>query len=219
MGKDDRRGQRKSRSAVRKLRCPQLGYYLIVTDTAETEKNYLLGLRDSLPKHVQRNIVIKVVKTDTCNIVETCIEESNRISQYSQPWIVFDRDEVTNFDEIITEASRNKIHVGWSNPCIEIWFYAYFGSMPHIDNSKQCCSMFLKIFKQKTENSYKKSDANIYHILSHYGNEDHACIIASRKRKECRQAGRIKPSDMCPCTTMDTLVKEIVDKQICSGME
>ena len=44
---------------------PHLGYYIIVTDTKETENNYLSGLRDSIPTELQRNLVIKVSKTDT----------------------------------------------------------------------------------------------------------------------------------------------------------
>ena len=33
-----------------KRRVPELGYYFIVTDTEETEQNYMYGLRDSIPK-------------------------------------------------------------------------------------------------------------------------------------------------------------------------
>lgn len=36
------------------------------------------------------------------------------------PWIVFDRDQVQGFDEIIAKAEREGIQVGWSNPCFEI---------------------------------------------------------------------------------------------------
>lgn len=42
---------------------PKLGYYFIVTDTEETEKNYLIGLRDSIPDEFRGRIVIKVVST------------------------------------------------------------------------------------------------------------------------------------------------------------
>lgn len=46
MSKNERNGQRKLRHSTRQLR---LGYYYIVTDTEATEKNYLEGLRASLP--------------------------------------------------------------------------------------------------------------------------------------------------------------------------
>ena len=75
MARTDRNGKRKGREKFR-TRIPDLGYYLIVTDTKETEKNYLTGLRDSLPERLQNRLVIKVSKakrTDT--LVETCKEQ------------------------------------------------------------------------------------------------------------------------------------------------
>ncbi|MGN0294447.1 MAG: RloB family protein [Lachnospiraceae bacterium] len=41
-------------------------------------------------------------------------------AQYRIPWIVFDRDMVQGFDEIIAEAKSKGIQTGWSNPCFEI---------------------------------------------------------------------------------------------------
>lgn len=55
----DRNGKRKTREQLSKRRVPELGYYFIVTDTKETEQNYLLGLRDSIPKELQGKLVIK----------------------------------------------------------------------------------------------------------------------------------------------------------------
>lgn len=68
MAKSDRTGKRKPRGkSVRRV--PDLGYYFIVTDTKETEENYLYGLRDSLPKNLQGRLVIKVSKTRTKNVL------------------------------------------------------------------------------------------------------------------------------------------------------
>ena len=43
---DYRAGKRKDRNQRVGTRVPELGYYLIVTDTEETEKNYFEGLRE-----------------------------------------------------------------------------------------------------------------------------------------------------------------------------
>lgn len=61
----DRSGKRKTREQLSKRRVPELGYYFIVTDTKETEQNYMLGLRDSIPKELQGKLVIKVCKWRT----------------------------------------------------------------------------------------------------------------------------------------------------------
>ena len=39
MGKDDRKGKRVDRNSRTATRVPELGYYIIVTDTEEIEKN------------------------------------------------------------------------------------------------------------------------------------------------------------------------------------
>lgn len=146
MSKNERNGQRKLRHSTRQLR---LGYYYIVTDTEATEKNYLEGLRDSLPKDKQKQIKIKVIKSPACNFVKKCKEFSSSESQYGEPWIIFDRDEETLFDKIISEAHEHNISVGWSNPCIEIWFLAYFGKMTTHDNSQKCITEFARLFQKK----------------------------------------------------------------------
>ncbi len=51
----ERNGKRKSRDQLAKRRVPKLGYYFIVTDSEETEQNYIYGLRDSMPKELQGN--------------------------------------------------------------------------------------------------------------------------------------------------------------------
>lgn len=72
MAKEDRRGKRKPREQSRKLRTPELGYYYIVTDTDQTEKNYLEGLRNSIPETLKDKIVIKVSKARTVDLVKYC---------------------------------------------------------------------------------------------------------------------------------------------------
>ena len=75
MAKADRSGKRKRRESFAK-RVPDLGYYFIVTDTNETEENYMYGLRDSLPKELQGRIVIKVSKSKTEELVMACKEQA-----------------------------------------------------------------------------------------------------------------------------------------------
>lgn len=70
---DRRAVKRKDRNKRGGTRIPELGYYLIVIDTEETEKNYFEGLRDSIPAELKDHLVIKVE-------------------------IVFDRDQVKDFE-------------------------------------------------------------------------------------------------------------------------
>ena len=211
MAKSDRTGNRKKRSRLgsRKL---ELGYYFIATDTEQTERNYLLGLKKAMPAELQDKIEIKVMSCDTKALVNTCLKMTQDEVQYREPWIVFDRDRVPNFDKIIEKAENCGISVGWSNPCIEVWFDAYFGSMHNYPESKVCCAKFAETYKNRTGREYSKSDDDIYAVLNRFGDENGAINIAEKRYKDHIDAGRKIPSEMCPCTTLYQLISEISDK-------
>lgn len=75
------------------------------------------GLHQSLPEKVRNRLVIKVVETKTRSMIDKCLELTAYEAQYRIPWIVFDRDQVIGFDEIISEAEKKvykqdgRIHV------------------------------------------------------------------------------------------------------------
>ena len=143
MARKDRTGNRKTREERMVRRIPELGYYLVITDTEATERNYFTGLHDSLPKKIQNKLVIKVVETKTQNMIQKCLDLTAYDAQYRIPWIVFDRDQVPNFDEIVSEAKSAGIQVGWSNPCFEIWMYAYL-SFENLGIVVTALRMFMK---------------------------------------------------------------------------
>lgn len=211
MAKAERNGKRMRRESFR-TRVPDLGYYFIVTDTKETEEKYMYGFRDSLPKDLSGRIVIKVFKVKTEELVTACKEQAAMEPQYGEPWIVFDRDRVVHFDQIIETAKQEGVNVGWSNPCIEIWFDAYFGRMHSYQDSVTCCREFANTFEKKTGQEYKKSSNQIYTMLNRYGDETSAIKKAESRLTQYLRDGIDKPSEMCPCTTVHRLVEEICKK-------
>lgn len=212
MPRVERNGKRKTRDQLSKQRVPELGYYFIVTDTKETEQNYMFGVRDSIPKHLQGKLVIKVIKKNTKDLVEEARELASLQPQYGEPWIIFDRDQVKDFDSIIAHADDCGIHVGWTNPCIEEWFSAYFGTMPTYGNSVACCDGFATTFECITGQKYVKSDPDIYKKLNRFGDEKRAIKIAKQKHKAHLRDEKKIPSEMSPCTTVHLLVEEIKEK-------
>ena len=192
MAKGDRTGNRKTREQRRRLKVPELGYYLIVTDTEATERCFFNGLHQTL--------------------IDKCLELTAYEAQYRIPWIVFDRNQVIEFDEIIAEAKKKGIQVGWSNPCFEIWMYAYFGAMPAIKESWTCCSEFGRVYESKIGQKYSKADEKMYEKICNVGDEEKAIQIAQQKLEQHEREGKTKPSEMCPCTTVHKLVGEIKRK-------
>lgn len=217
MSKADRMPRRNPRVAYRN---EMPGYYYIVTDTKETEKNYINGLHDSLPEEIRNRIIIKTLTERTDKLLQKCDEiASEKLeAQYRKIWIVFDRDEVQGFDEIVDVATRVKGYgVGWSNPCIEAWFCAYFGKMPQCDNSKKCVGKFGEMYKNKTNREYHKNDEKIYEILSNFGDERRAIEIAKNRLRGYKDEyedgkDKMKPPEIFPASTLYELVEEIRHK-------
>ncbi len=207
-----RAGRKNDRSKRVGSRMPELGYYLVVTDTKETEKNYFNGLRDAIPEEFKDRIVIKIRKTDTYKLVDYALELMSQSTQYRMLWIVFDRDQVKDFDVIIDEAERNGINAGWSNPCIEAWMYGYFDNTPMMVESWDCCEKFARKYQSVTGQEYFKDDCNIYCKLIDYGDEVEAIKRARRRLDECERDGVRMPSKMYSATTVCELVGEIREK-------
>ncbi len=208
----ERNGDRKTREQLSKRRVPKLGYYFIVTDAKETEKNYMFGLRNSIPSEVQGKLAIKVIKAKTKNLVEEAMNLASLNPQFGEIWIIFDRDQVKDFDKIIHDASSEGINIGWTNPCIEEWFSAYFGTMPTYSGSVQCCDGFSQVFERKTRQEYEKSDPKIYEKLKRFGNEKEAIQVANQKMREHVMNGKRRPSEQNPGTTIHLLISEIIAK-------
>ena len=209
---DSRAGKKWDRSRRVGARVPELGYYLIVTDTEETERNYFEGLRDSIPAELKERLVIKVEKARTVDLVRKALEMTGQESQYRIPWIVFDRDQVKDFDEIIKVAEKYGVGAGWSNPCFEIWMYAYFGEMPVIKESYTCCDRFAEKFEKATGQKYSKNDRDIYRKLVQTGDERKAIQVAERCYKRCVEDGKRRPSEMWSVSNVYRLVGEILNK-------
>lgn len=208
MGKTERKGARRDWTQRVSKRIPELGYYIIITDTKATEKNYLYGFRDTIPQSIRDRLVIKVSSAPTSELLKKSLEITAIEPQYRKPWIVFDKDEVPNFDKIISDAGDYGVEVGWSNPCIEVWFQAYFGEMPIYQTSMQCNSGFGKVYKDKTGQIYNKAAQDNYQKLHQYGDEEQAILIAKSKHHQ-QIISFMKPSEMLSTTTLYCLISEI----------
>lgn len=212
MGSVKRSGERKLRSERTNRKKPELGYYLIVTDTEGTERVYFNGLRDSIQNKIKEKLVLKVIETQNINMLKSVEKIRSEYPQYVEPWLVFDKDENLNFDKLIKEAKELGINVAWSNPCIEIWFSAYFGQMPNNSDSKKCCSEFSLKFKKEVGQEYHKADKNLYAKLVTNGDEKNAIKIAETKFNEHLRNSVNLFSQMVPGTTVHKLISEIKSK-------
>lgn len=203
----DRGGHRQSKRNTRneKTRSSLPGLYVVFVDAEKTEPNYFKGLRDSGVCSAQ--VSIKVLKARNAEKILEDVEK-RPIQANASIWLVFDRDEVAPFDQIISEAEKQGYHVGWSNPCFEIWLHAYFGKMPSVQTSVECVENFKKEFKRQTEQEYKKNDPKIFNLVEKYGKFEIARDV-SKKAMQAAKNVSSQPSKQSPATTVYKLVEEL----------
>lgn len=207
MSKKDRVGKIESRKIG--FRAPDLGYYFIVTDAVETEPNYFNGLKENLPDKVKNRLVIKVKSSKTYDMINMILDEISKSPIVYEPWIVFDKDQVKEFDHIIMKAEKYGVNVGWSNPCIEIFFLSYFDKNPNVLDQKDCINKFCIEYKKIIGKEYKKNNKNIYEELSKKGDELKAIRAHEIKHISFISNYEKKPSKMTGLSTLYKLLKEI----------
>lgn len=213
-----KRGNRKRiKRNQRPKRRPKLKNYLIFTDAEKTEVNYFYGLKDFLPSEVRNKISIEVIKSESAEkLIEDAkrhIEEKGFIG-YKDTWLIFDRDEVKGFDDIVRQAESNDFNVGWSNPCIGIWFLSYFGKNPNNINAKSCIDNFKKVFEKIVKKPYKKNDKEIYRLLRQFGDEEEAIRLSRNRYNDYLSDECKKPSNMNGATRVFELVEEIRQTEV-----
>ena len=78
------------------------GAYLIVTDAEKTEKNYFEGIKNIIPDSLKNDLQIKIYSNKALSkIIDFAAEQRNKDERFRDIWLVFDRDEVKNFDGLI----------------------------------------------------------------------------------------------------------------------
>lgn len=203
-----RRANRKPRSQRPKQRY-RMKYYLILTDAEKTEVNYFNGLKESLSPEVREKIVIEVRKSKSPHTLLNDAERAqSKDAQIREVWLVFDRDEVSGFDDILVQAQVKGFNVAWSNPCFEIWLHAYFGEMPISHTSGQCIQKFKNKYDQIIGQEYSKDSGDLYDKLSDKGDEEKALKI-SKLRLEEYSFERCRASEMYGATKVFELVEDI----------
>lgn len=101
---------------------------LIVTEGAETERNYFESFRI-------HGLDIKVIGegANTVSLVRQAIEYKESARRMNEPydhsWVVFDRDSFPkeNVEAAFVLAKTNDIECAFSNEAFELWFLLHFG--------------------------------------------------------------------------------------------
>lgn len=188
---------------------------LIITEGTETEVNYFNNIKQIInerfrKREIQENYPIKVEgkARSTSVLVNEAIKRKNR-ENFSDVWVVFDKDDNTDFNEAIKLAEENGIKVAWSNESFELWLLLHFQTLNSAISRDQYITNLNKHFKSMSINNgcYHKSIKNIFDLTKDYVD------IAIKRSEKLRDQNKIDNKNydkMNPGTNVDILVKELI---------
>lgn len=198
---------------------PKANSYLIVTEGSKTEPLYLQGIVDMIHAKMGGNVelvelpVIEIsgIGRATRKLVEKTDEIVSKAKIiYQNIWLVFDKDDFSDFDEAIAMAEARGYQVAWTNQAFEYWLYLHFKYSARAYHRKQWFSMLNRIFREKGlgHGGYKKNYKNIYHLVNIDQGVERA--IANAKRRMAKfQKGKVPASTFNPGTTVHLLVEDL----------
>lgn len=218
MGTDDL--FKKRRAAVqerrKEIRDPKPDSYLIVSEGAKTEPLYFDGIAKYINEKYGKSIKTEkpIIDTQgegksTMSLVEATSKIISRSPTiYNQVWVVFDKDDFHDFDEAIVYANELGYKVGWSNQSFEYWLYLHFNYSDAALHRSAYVEKLDTLFKSfGIEKGYQKNDPEIFNIVTTYGSLQFAVSNAEKVFNAYKP--NEKPSEKCPCTTVQNLILEL----------
>jgi len=193
--------------------------YLIVCEGEKTEPNYFEALKLALPRGVLEVVDLKIIGEglNTERLVKHSISlrekwESESFRLIDKLWIVFDKDSFTSsaFNQAIQLCeNKPKTEAAWSNEAFEIWYLLHF-EYYETGISRKSYSQRIENYLRKrglVDFVYTKNRANMYSLLTAYGNMNLA--IKHAQRLESTYLGTKDFAHQNPCTTVYKLVVEL----------
>ena len=189
--------------------------FLIVCEGERTEPNYFQALIANQAS-VVREVSIEGEGCATVPLVKRTLEikeelERERDMQFDRVWVVFDKDDFTDFNDAINLAKKYKFKSAWTNEAFELWYYLHFEYLDTAISRHDYIQRLQRMIRKKLDdNSYKyqKKDPNIYFLLQKLGSEELAKRHAIRLRELHKNKGNDYASQK-PRTEVDLLVEEL----------
>ena len=178
---------------------------MLVMCSGETEEIYFNYYKYKYKKNLQ-NISVKVVTHKKSNPMAVTQAALSQKADYDEVWVVFDKDDFSDFDDAIILALDNGINCAFSNEAIEYWFFLHFenktGAMPRgILNSE---------LERKLGFEYDKGAETIKKVCGKINGRLEKAEERARIGHERHMVNSgSQPSYWCSCTTVYTLTKRL----------
>ena len=192
--------------------------FLIVCEGTKTEPHYFEALIKNYISTV-REVTIEGEGRATVALVDRTLEikqelERKNAMSFDRVWVVFDKDDFDDFNDVIKKANKLGFLSAWTNEAFELWYYLHFEYLDTGIGRADYIKKLEEAFKEKLGDShfeYKKGNPDIYSLLQQYGRED----LAKRFAQQLR--GLYTGTDYAahkPCTMVDKLVEELEHSEL-----
>ncbi len=170
--------------------------FLIVCGGEKTEPNYFHSFR------VNAVVEVKGTGRSPLGVVEYARELSQK-DEFTQVWVVFDRDEfkAEEFNSAIKQTKENGLGAAYSNEAFELWYVLHFGYQDTAISRRD----YQRILTDKLGKAYKKNDITLYAALSVRQSE----AVANAQRLLEVYLPNHNPAADNPCTTVHLLAMEL----------
>jgi hypothetical protein len=124
---------------------------ILILCEGQTERNYLLEIKNTLPREKQRGISIDIERFKR-NDPLSLVNEANRRKQIARAegvrfdhiWVVFDNDNLPNRDKAFYRANKYGLKIAYSSFNIEVWFIIHFEYTTRQFNNGNSVKNYLK---------------------------------------------------------------------------
>lgn len=170
--------------------------FLIVCEGEKTEPNYFRSFR------VNADVEVVGTGRSPLGVVEHA-KESGKKREYTEIWVVFDRDDFSaeEFNNAIRNAEQAGFGVAYSNQAFELWYLLHFD----YHDTALSRNRYQDILTQKLGREYRKNDPTIYYELE---DRQPGAIRNARRLLESYLPDH-NPAKDDPCTAVHTLVERL----------
>lgn len=170
----------------------------IYSEGTVTEPTYFYGIKKEL-RLTQIDIKPEGTSRSTLALVELVLNKKDGNTQ-DEFWVVFDRDEHSDFNKAIEVAEANGISVAYSNACFELWFILHF---EYLQNALERGHLSNRLTKLLHSKYFKNMD--IYPVIK---GREHVAIKNAKKLEAMHDRTNTNSyQERSPSTTVYKLVE------------
>lgn len=194
--------------------------FLIVSEDTKSSTDYFKALIKEVQAACSGSEVVGIAKDSVVEgygmstsrlLQEAKSIRSRRQISFDRCWLVFDKDDFSDFNRAIKEATDAGFDVAWSNESFELWYLLHFRYQnTAIPRDKCTTALESEIQKCKPSFKYDKGSSTMHSILAEYGNREQAIKNAERLRNNYQDTDYSRHN---PCTHVDRLIREITDPE------